>query len=82
MYLTVRQVARLFGFGERALRNLIASGALATYRPPGCWPRLRRTDVEAYIESQRVETPSPSPHDDVADRVERCIRKEDARGAV
>ena len=83
-YITIRQTNRQYGFGERCWRKAVADGELTLYQLPGSWPRLRRSDVEAYIERRRIDPPSPpTPNrDPIADRVEAAIRREDSIGAT
>jgi len=50
--LTLTKAATLLGVGEQALRAFIASGELATVGSP---PRIRRRDLDAYVERCRIQ---------------------------
>ena len=54
-----RRAAREFGVPLRWLEEGIEAGELQTYAV-GAWPRLKRSEVRAWIEDQRVTGISPA----------------------
>jgi len=58
---TVRQASRLLGIGQRQLRRAIAEDELKVF-DIGAWPRLRWSEVLAWVEAKRrppLATTSP-----------------------
>lgn len=52
--MTIRQLAaKTDGVSERCIRRAVRSGDLPIYRPPGSWPRIRRSDFNEWLASQR-----------------------------
>ena len=52
--LTLPQAARRVGVSDRLLRDAIESGALPVFHlSPGGWPRVRASDLRAWIEAAR-----------------------------
>jgi excisionase family DNA binding protein len=59
-WLTVKQAGELLGLSEWSIRRRIGDGKLTAYRTKpdsGAAYRLRRGDVEAYLERMRVQRP-------------------------
>ena len=52
-FITVPEAARRTGLGLRQFRRAVRDGELATYSV-GDWPRLRWSQVEAWLESRRT----------------------------
>lgn len=55
--LTVREAARYHGIYPRQLWRSIRDGSLPAYQIGG-WQRVRLADVDAWLESRRVQLPS------------------------
>jgi hypothetical protein len=53
-FLTLPAVAREYRIGLRALRRAAALGKLPLYSAGTKWARVRRADLERWIESTRV----------------------------
>lgn len=51
---TIREAARYLGVSRVSVYRLIQAGALTVYRPLPDAPRLRRSELDAYIEAVRV----------------------------
>ncbi len=52
--LTLPQIHRRYGLGLRTLRRAAASGAFPLYMAGTTWPRARREEFEAWLESTRT----------------------------
>ena len=59
---TLPEAQRRTGLGRRQFRRAIADGSLEVYDLGG-WPRLRWSDVVAWIESSRRSPAARSPRD-------------------
>jgi hypothetical protein len=51
---TIPQAARRFGIGVKQLRKRAAEGAFPIYTGGTAWPRVKFTEVEAWLRSTRV----------------------------
>jgi excisionase family DNA binding protein len=58
-FMTVREVANIVKLHEKVIRRAYESGELRAYKPRGRI-RIRRSDVEAWLEANAVE-PYPVP---------------------
>ena len=57
---TVREAARHHGIYPRQLWRSIRDGSLRAYQIGG-WQRVRLADVEAWLETRRVQPPRTAP---------------------
>jgi excisionase family DNA binding protein len=78
-FLTIRQAARRSGIGDRPLRRAAKTGEIPVYKRDGTWPRLRWTEVRAWIEGQRVPVARVTSHAEAV--VERVLAREESRRA-
>lgn len=53
--LTLKEVARELNIGLRTVERLVETGELPAYRLSPRVQRVRREDLEAYLESRRIE---------------------------
>jgi hypothetical protein len=58
-YVTIPEAQRRTGIGRRQFTKAAKSGYLAVY-DLGSWPRVRWTDVVAWIQRQRRDAPTVS----------------------
>lgn len=61
LLLTVTETARSLAISERHVWNLVAAGKLPRPVRLGKSSRWVRRDIEAYIESLKIEQPEPNP---------------------
>lgn len=54
-FTTLPRVARAKGIGVRQLRRAVRAGELTVFGI-GKWPRVRESDVDSWIERQRVQS--------------------------
>ena len=58
--LTFAALRRQYGLGDRTLKREAAAGSFPVYRAGTAWPRVRRSEFEAWLDSTRVEYASTS----------------------
>lgn len=76
-YATLPRAAEHFGIGLKTLRRLVAAGDVPSYSAGTSWPRVKPSEVEAFIRSTRVRV---SDHSRA--RVEERLAHEARNGAV
>lgn len=61
-FLTIREVAELLRIGEKTAYTLAQTGELPGFKAGGQW-RFRRSDINAWIESQTGRPSKRKPED-------------------
>jgi excisionase family DNA binding protein len=66
-WLSTKDAAAWLGVQVAVVQNVINQGLLRAYRPGLRNIRIRRSDLEAYLESRVIEPGSLTPEDDETD---------------
>ncbi len=61
--LSLRQAARSLGIADRALRQAVRSGEVPAYRIGERTLRVKRSDLDDWLKSRRVQPWSPRKRD-------------------